>query len=887
MEEFALKTAVQKCVISSITILAFLVSAVTCFAQSATPACGQPDDGSVYVPLNYNTFTPPARGQSYVDPQYGCTVTRLTDSMHDSPIVPRHHYYSTLTPFNANSTAVMVFLDNGSNEIRDTAGNILVPAANMPGANTGVQPWDPANASVFYYASGNQFMKGTVSGSSITRTVLHTFTGFSQVVIPDEEDVTDDGSKIWLIGNPGNECAGTGILYNLSTDTVVSQSLSLSSCHKVQIFPSGKMLCTNCNGNNITIYNTNGSIFWNPPYTQSAHTEVGTDLKGREVLISTANGVASLNACADAWSSLTVVDINAKAPVNCLISGIPAWHVSYRDSAKGWAAVSFFDSGSCPDYSCFFPQDLISSWSNLWGHYTEEVILVKIDGTQIQRLAHHRSRTAEYYWAQSHAAISRDGRLVAFDSNMNISNSGFTGPNQYGDVYLVPALGASALAIQPSTITLNAGGTQTFSATGGVSPYTYSLVTSNSGGSINSSTGTYTAGPTAGVTDTIRVTDGNGSTSNATVTVRSTLAITPASATVNTGGAQIFGASGGLTPYTFSITTNNSGGAIISATGVYTAGLKGGVTDTVRVIDGSGNTSNASVTVRSTLAITPASVSVSAGGTQTFSASGGLSPYTYSIAANNSGGTINASSGAYTAGSKGGVTDTIRVTDTAGSISNGAVTVNGAGCSNIAKVQMVAAGTSSTTSRSASITETAGNLLVAAVYWNGSDVASVSDSLGNTWNSVPVQNNANTATDVRIFYAQNIKGGANTITVSQPWTVNIGFYLIEYSGVATTSALDAMNGKVAPGTSHSMDTGNVTTTGCRNLVVGLFADTWGSGTMTPGPGWITRGTDPNFYSMVIDNLPGGTGTLDPTANLAGSNSDAAWAATAASFKAKQ
>lgn len=50
---------------------------------------------------------------------------------------------------------------------------------------------------------------------------------------------------------------------------------------------------------------------------------------------------------------------------------------------------------------------------------------------------------------------------------------------------------------------------------------------------------------------------------------------------------------------------------------------------------------------------------------------------------------------------------------------------------------------------------------------------------------------------------------------------------------------------------------------------------------------VFKGTDFNFYSMVVDNVPGGAGTLEPKANLAGSNSDAAWAATAASFKAKQ
>jgi len=782
----------------------------------------------------------------------------------------------------------MVFLDSGSNEIRDMHGNIVVPTASMPGSNTGVEPWDPNDPAVFYYARGNQFLKGTITGGTETTTVLHTFSDFSRVIIPDEEDVSDDGTKIWLIGNPGSECAGTGILYNFTTDTVVSQSLTLSSCHKVQVFPSGKMLCTNCNGNNITIYNTEGSVYWNPPYTQSAHTEVGTDLQGREVLISTANGTSSLNACADAWNSLTVIDINARAPVNCLITGIPAWHVSYRDSSTGWVALSFFDPNSCPDYSCFFPLDLLSAWSSQWSHYSEEVVLVKIDGSEIQRLAHHRSRSAEYYWAQSHAAISRDGRFVLFDSNMDISNSGFISPNQYSDVYLISALAkSSSLLISPTTATLNSGAAQTFSASGGTVPYTYGIATNNSGGTIDASSGAYIAGPKGGVADIIRVTDSAGDTSIATAAVLSTLAISPASASVNTGGSQVFSASGGSSPYSYSIVTNNSGGTITGSNGAYTAGTKGGVTDTVQVTDNAGNTSSSAVAVRGPLAISPTSASVATSASTIFSASGGSPPYVFSLATNGSGGTINASSGAYTAGTKAGVTDTVGVTDAAGGTSNATITVSAATCSTIAKVQTTSAATASITSQSVSITETGGNLLVAAVYWNGSDVASISDTLGNSWTSVPLEDNSTTATDVRIWYAQNIKGGANTITVKQPWSVSIGFYLIEYSGVATMGALDTTNGKIALAASHVADTGNLTTSGCRDLIVALFADSWGSGNMTPGSGWISRGTDPNFYSLVVDNLPGGTGTFNPKANLVDSNSDAAWSSTAAAFKAKQ
>ncbi|MEI7704653.1 MAG: hypothetical protein WCK73_08630 [Deltaproteobacteria bacterium] len=64
--------------------------------------------------------------------------------------------------------------------------------------------------------------------------------------------------------------------------------------------------------------------------------------------------------------------------------------------------------------------------------------------------------------------------------------------------------------------------------------------------------------------------------------------------------------------------------------------------------------------------ISPANPTVGTGGTATFTASGGSGiGYVWSLASNPSGGTIHATSGAYTAGGAGGVTDVVRVTDSA------------------------------------------------------------------------------------------------------------------------------------------------------------------------------------------------------------------------------
>src|SRR2546421_1988955 len=75
------------------------------------------------------------------------------------------------------------------------------------------------------------------------------------------------------------------------------------------------------------------------------------------------------------------------------------------------------------------------------------------------------------------------------------------------------------------------------------------------------------------------------------------------------------------------------------------------------------------------LSISPAVVNVASTGTQTFTAGGGGAPYTFSVAVNNSGATINATTGEYTAGNTDNMTDTVRVTDAFGSIADATVNV--------------------------------------------------------------------------------------------------------------------------------------------------------------------------------------------------------------------
>ncbi len=225
----------------------------------------------------------------------------------------------------------------------------------------------------------------------------------------------------------------------------------------------------------------------------------------------------------------------------------------------------------------------------------------------------------------------------------------------------------AALSISPAAVNILTNGAQTFTASGGVTPYTYSVV--SGGGSINSSSGAYTA-PASPATVVVRVTDAIGNTANANATVVHPLVISPSPVTLAVNNSTTFSASGGQTPYVYSILSG--GGSINSSSGAFTAPGASGTT-VVRVTDNLGSTSDSTVTVNPAIAISPASVTLALNAMQTFTATGGVSPYTYSVISG--GGSIGSSSGDYTAPATPS-TVTVRVTDSLSNWSEATVTVN-------------------------------------------------------------------------------------------------------------------------------------------------------------------------------------------------------------------
>jgi MYXO-CTERM domain-containing protein len=233
----------------------------------------------------------------------------------------------------------------------------------------------------------------------------------------------------------------------------------------------------------------------------------------------------------------------------------------------------------------------------------------------------------------------------------------------------------AALALSPSTAAVPPLGAQAFRSMGGNGGTTFSIKANNSGGSIDSITGAYVAGPTPDTTDVVQVSDSLNNVATATVTVGPGVTLMPASASVAPLGSVTFTFDGGAGGGAFSLVMNNSGGAI-SSSGDYVAGATGNVVDTVQATDFLGNSASVNVAVGAGLALNPAAPSVPPRGSVSFIAAGGSGGgFAWSFTTNASGGSINATSGVYKAGSAGHVTDVIQVMDSSGNLASVRVTV--------------------------------------------------------------------------------------------------------------------------------------------------------------------------------------------------------------------
>jgi hypothetical protein len=207
-------------------------------------------------------------------------------------------------------------------------------------------------------------------------------------------------------------------------------------------------------------------------------------------------------------------------------------------------------------------------------------------------------------------------------------------------------------------------------------------------------------------------------------------------------------------------------------------------------------------------------------------------------------------------------------------------------------------------SASQPISEGAGHLLVVFAYGgqnpggsNGGTAPNltftVSDTLGNTYLPGPFVNDPRyDDSAIQIFYATNIAGGQNTVSVAEsaPQTENFwtALVLLEYDGVATTNAVDTSSIAVASGSTTSANAGNLVTRASCDLVVGAMANGHVINAHdTPGPGFAEPILDEWDPAAFLDNVATGVsaGTAVSAQVVFERGADDGWVATQLAFRA--
>lgn len=204
---------------------------------------------------------------------------------------------------------------------------------------------------------------------------------------------------------------------------------------------------------------------------------------------------------------------------------------------------------------------------------------------------------------------------------------------------------------------------------------------------------------------------------------------------------------------------------------------------------------------------------------------------------------------------------------------------------NIALVQHngLDAGTVTTGSLAFPLANTAGNWIAVCIRagFSSSQVFTVRDSIGNTYKQAAQFGLSVSTITMAIYYAENIKGGANTVTVSDTVSGPLRFAIQEYSGVATSNSLDVT--AMAQGTGTSPNSGNLTTTASGDLLLAAIA-TINAGAFTAGTGYTIRDfvpVEPNTKLISESQIQSAAGVASASASLAASDG---WGAVLAAFK---
>ena len=410
---------------------------------------------SVLIPPNYSTFQPPAKGGSYIDPVFGSAVKRISDAMttvdagSGGKVTSIGPEYSTMSPFNKDNTRLLI-QHFSYFALYDGDGNFLKDLYQYRVHASAEPRWSRTDSNVFYFINGNQLKSFNIGTNAVS--VVHTFTEYSAISGKGESDISFDGTHFVFCGS-----GRYVFVYDLANDTK-GPALDING-HPVDslyITPDNHVTITwltvgSNRYNGIEMFDQNMNFLRQLTHA-GGHMDVTRDTNGDEVLVWANFADAALTTpCTAGVTKIRLAD----AKQTCIWKGDwgEAVHVSGTDNS-GWAFVEAYTSKTLNP-------------ATDWTPYQGELLQVKLDGTEVRRLAHHRSRAfpGNTYTYTPRMSASRDGTKIVYASNYGLQSIlGY--PANYSDAYLIdltqssPNTGGTS-STGTTTGSTNSGGTTT------------------------------------------------------------------------------------------------------------------------------------------------------------------------------------------------------------------------------------------------------------------------------------------------------------------------------------------------------------------------------------------------------------------------------------------
>lgn len=411
------------------------------FAQAGpgAPGFGSPGPGAggvaddfgaavdaIFPVIDFTDLLPPPAGNSYVDPIFGSVIKRVSDARATPDnavggmLTAVNHEYSTIAPFNADNTRLLLLhfsyfalYDGTGNYLRDLPFDVA--ASSEP-------RWSRSDPDVFYYLVDNEVRSYDIGSDA--RKTLRTFNEYQRVSGMGEAELSADGQNLVLVGDDREV-----FVYNIPGNVKgpVLRLTSPGTIDNVFMTPDNNVLVGwyakgTSRFNGLELFDRNMN-FLRQIFPVLGHMDIGRDSNGDEIALIHNSGHPS-------------------PPVNCLNAVVK---VRLRDRRQ--TCLLPFDWGIGVHISAPLEGDwfIVSTYSQndpslpppgSGMRYRDEILRVRLDGSRVERLAHHWSRAYDSYSFQPKASISNDGSRLVFSSNYRRQEKGDV-PDTYTDAFLL------------------------------------------------------------------------------------------------------------------------------------------------------------------------------------------------------------------------------------------------------------------------------------------------------------------------------------------------------------------------------------------------------------------------------------------------------------------